>query len=59
MLKSDVKQQFTITTTYTIGQGTGMIASSGTFHPHSGRLIRDLFRLLHAVGHGTEALQQS
>ena len=29
--------------------GTGMIASSSTFRPHSGRVIRDLFRLLDAV----------
>ena len=28
---------------------TGMIASSSTFCPHPGRVIRDLFRLLHAV----------
>ena len=31
--------------------GTGMIASSSTFRPHPGRVIRDLFRLLDAV-HG-------
>ena len=36
--------------------GTGMVASSITFRPHLGRGIRDLFRLLHAVLHGTEAL---
>ena len=36
--------------------GAGMIASSSTFRPHAGRVIRDLFRLLHAVRHGTEAL---
>ena len=29
--------------------GTGMIASSSTFRPHPGRVIRDLFRLLDAV----------
>ena len=28
---------------------TGMIASSSTFNPHLGRVIRDLFRLLAAV----------
>ena len=28
---------------------TGMIASSSTFCPHLGRVIRDLFRLLDAV----------
>ena len=28
---------------------TGMIASSSTFRPHHGRVIRDLFRLLDAV----------
>ena len=30
-------------------RGTGMIASSSTFCPHLGRVIRDLFRLLDAV----------
>ena len=30
-------------------RGTGMIASSSTFRPHPGRVIRDLFRLLDAV----------
>ena len=38
--------------------GTGMIASSSTFRPHPGRDIRhvrDLFRLLNAVRHCTEA----
>ena len=39
--------------------GTGMIVSSSTFCPHSGRVIRDLFRQLHAVWHGTEALVYS
>ena len=29
--------------------GTGMIASSSTFRPHPGRVIRDLLRLLNAV----------
>ena len=38
------------------GWGSGMIASSSTFRPHPGRAIRDLFRLLHAVRHGMEAL---
>ena len=33
-----------------------MIASSSTFSPHPERVIRDLFRQLHAVWHGTEAL---
>ena len=33
-----------------------MIASSSTFRPHPGRVIRDLFRQLHAIRHGTEAL---
>ena len=32
-----------------IPRGTGMIASSSTFRPHLGRVIRDLFRLLDAV----------
>ena len=32
-----------------------MIASSSTFCPHPGRVIRDLFRQLHAVWHGMEA----
>ena len=36
-----------ITTVYI--WGTGMIASSSTFRPHLGRVIRDLFRLLDAV----------
>ena len=36
-----------------------MIASSSTFCPHPGRVIRDLFRQLHAVRHGTEALVHS
>ena len=31
------------------GGGTGMIASSSTFRPHPGRVIKDLFRLLNAV----------
>ena len=33
-----------------------MIARSSTFRPHPGMVIMDLFRLLHAVLHGTEAL---
>ena len=36
--------------------GTGMDASSSTFRPHPERVNRDLFRQLHAVRHGTEAL---
>ena len=38
-----------------------MIASSSTFRPHSGRVIRDLFRLLDAVTalYGSTSLQQS
>ena len=42
-------------------RGTGMIASSSTFRPPSGGggVIRDLFRLLHAVRHGTGALVYS
>ena len=36
-----------------------MIASSSTFCPHLGRVIRDLFRQLHAVWHGTKALVYS
>ena len=36
-----------------------MIASGRTFCPHPGRVIRDLFRLLHAVWHATEALVYS
>ena len=39
--------------TWLIWWGTGMIASSSTFCPHPGRVIRDLFRQLHAVWHGT------
>ena len=33
-----------------------MIASSSIFRPLPGRVISDLFRQLHAVRHGTEAL---
>ena len=36
-----------------------MIASSSTFCPHPRRVIRDLFRQLHDVWHGTEALVYS
>ena len=36
-----------------------MIASSSTFCPHLGRVIRDLFCQLQAVLHGTEALVNS
>ena len=36
-----------------------MISSSSTFCPHSGRVIRNLSRHLHAVWHGTEALGYS
>ena len=36
-----------------------MIASSSTFRPYSRRVIRDLFRQLHAVWHGTETLVHS
>ena len=36
-----------------------MIASSSTFRPHPGRVIRDLFCVLYAVGHGMEALDHS
>ena len=38
-----------------------MIASSSTFRPHQGRVIRDLFRLLDAVTalYGSTSLQQS
>ena len=32
---------------------------SSTFRPHPGRVIRDLFRQLHAVKHGTKALVYS
>ena len=42
-----------------ISWGTGMIASSSTFCPNPGRVIRDLLRQLHAVWHGTEALVYS
>ena len=41
------------------GRPTVRIASSSTFCPHPGRVIRDLFRHLHAVWHGTEALVYS
>ena len=36
-----------------------MIASSISVCPHPGRVIRDLFRQLHDVWHGTEALVYS
>ena len=36
-----------------------MMASSSTFRPYPGRVIRHLFRQLHAVRHGTEALVYS
>ena len=36
--------------------GTVMIASSSTFRPHPGMVIRDLYRQLHVVWHGMEAL---
>ena len=49
-----------LVTTSTISRGTGMIASSSTFCPHPGMVtIRDLFRQLHAIRHGTEALVYS
>ena len=44
---------------YYVTGGTGMIASSSTFRPHPGRVIRDLFPQLHDVWHGTEALVYS
>ena len=37
-------------------RGTGVIASSSIFCPHLGRVTRELFRQLHAVWHGMEAL---
>ena len=39
--------------------GIGMIVSSSTFRSHLGRVIGDLFRLLHAVLHGMETLVYS
>ena len=39
--------------------GTGMIASSSTVCSHLGKVIRDLFRQLHAVWYGTGALVYS
>ena len=46
---------------FNLGRGTGMIASSSTFRPHPGRVIRDLFCLLDAVTvlYGNTSLQQS
>ena len=35
-----------------IYRGTGMIVSSSTFRTHPGRVIRYLFRQLHAIRHG-------
>ena len=43
-------------TDHYLSWGIGMIASSSTFRPHPAKGHRDLFRLLHAVMHGTEAL---
>ena len=40
-------------------RGTGMIASSSNSCPHPGRVIRDMFRQLYAVWHGTKALVYS
>ena len=37
----------------TLCRGTGMVASSSTFRLHIGNLIGEVFRLLHAVKHGT------
>ena len=50
-LLSGIKNVFYIYYTLSsyILRGTGMIASSSTFCPHPGRVIRDLFRLLDAV----------
>ena len=48
-----------LVTTSTISGGTGMIASSSTFRPHPGMVIRELLRQLHAIRHGTEALVYS
>ena len=45
--------------TSTISRSTGMIASSSIFRPQPGMGIRDLFRKLHAIRHGTEALVYS
>ena len=40
--------------------GTGMVASSSTFRLHlGGGVTRDLFRMLHAVLHGTKTLVYS
>ena len=51
---------FLINYSFYVRWGTGMIAISGsTFRPHPERVIRDLFRLLHAVRHCTEALVYS
>ena len=36
-----------------------MVASSSTFRSDLGQVIRNLFRLLHAVQHGTETLVYS
>ena len=44
---------------FNISRGAGMIASSSTFSPHPGMVIRDLFHQLHAIHHGTETLVSS
>ena len=36
-----------------------MVASSATFYPHLGRVIGDLFRMLHALLHGMKTLVYS
>ena len=33
-----------------------MVSNNNMFRPHLGHVISDLFRLLHAAQHGTEAL---
>ena len=41
---------------YYFCRGTGIVASSSTFQPHLGRVIKDL---LHVVLHSAEALDYS
>ena len=48
-------QQLTFKYQYIYSTGTGIVASSGT-PTHLGKVIGDMFRMLHAVEYGTEAL---
>ena len=53
---NQIRQGILIPTSYRLppDRGTGIVANSSTFRPQG--VIRDLFRLLHAVLHSTETL---